>query len=107
MSDVTRTYVPYDAYGKYAGTPESVYQHAYLDGVESGKEEAADELTSLRARVAELEGALAQANIRAWRYSEEISSAEFKIAEKHCDWVSFKCAFNGIMNARRAALNPP
>jgi hypothetical protein len=30
-----------DAYGKHAGTPESVYQEGYLDGLAAGKEEAA------------------------------------------------------------------
>jgi hypothetical protein len=30
----------------------------------------------------------------------DLSSDELKMADKHCDWVSFKCAFRAVMKSR-------
>jgi hypothetical protein len=55
--------------------------------------EATNEIAQLRARIVELEAAL---------NTQQLTSEELKAAEKHCDWVAFKHAFNAVMNLRAA-----
>lgn len=40
-------------------------------------------------------------------YARELTSAELKLVDKHCDWVAFKHAFNCVMKARFARTDPP
>lgn len=32
--------------------------------------------------------------------ASDLSSEELKMADKHCDWLSFKCAFRAVMKSR-------
>ena len=48
---------------------------------------------------------MSESQVRWALANHELSSAELKLAEKHCDWSAFKHAFNAVMSARAAAAD--
>jgi len=63
----------------------------------------ANSLTAALAALGEAREALDDANARLAPYLNNVlTSDELKLVDKHCDWPSFKCAFNAVMNSRKA-----
>lgn len=64
------------------------------------------ELATLRAEVEKLTAAngrlIEQNNILVRKCEPFLSSADLKVVDRHCDWVSFGHAYRAMLNARAA-----
>ena len=59
-----------------------------------------EEFGAANLRILELEEERNLLQMQARLMTNVLTSAEMKLVDKHCEWPSFKCAFNAVMNSR-------